>query len=445
MIKKQLAEVLLDEMNFILYVADIDTYELKYLNSYIKKFLGYKEDDDSYIGKKCYEVLGNFDKPCKNCKNLIICEQGYCDWEYFDANIDEYFNVKDKIINLDGKKYHFSISVKNSDEVYRRNELEYQLYSEKILLNCVRTLESNLDVSVAINKLLETVTTFYKGDRGYVFEIDYENNETNNTYEWVEEGKTAEIDNLQNVPLHLIGSWIKMFREKGKFYISDVDEDIDTDSETHKVLKEQNIKSLIAAPLIKNGLIVGFFGIDNPRENFKDFTVLSSVAYFMQNDIDKKQAYEKMEKLSYEDALTGLYNRTKYNMVIEELYLNKPKQLAVVYMDINGLKMVNDTYGHKNGDILIKNTADIIKKVFNKNGYRVGGDEFVIIETDMVKEILNEKLTLLKNLMVRNNIKVSIGSSYRDKDVNINEQMSHADIRMYNDKKLYYEQIKCNK
>lgn len=441
MIRKEMAEILLNEIDSILYVADMETYELKYINSYTKKLLHLEKSDKSYLGKKCYELLRKLDKPCENCKNSILCKQGYCDWEHFNERVQEYFSVKDKIINIEGKDYHFSLSVKNSDEVYRRNELEYQLCCEQTLLNCVRTLESDLDVQSAINRLLETVTTFYKGDRGYVFEIDYEKRETNNTYEWVEKGKTAEIDNLQNIPLYVIGSWINIFREKGRFYISDIDEDMDTSSETHRILKEQNIKSLIAAPLIKDGLIVGFFGIDNPRENYKDFMVLNSVAYFMQNDIEKRKAYETMEKLSFEDALTGLYNRTKYNIVIEDLQKNTPQKLAVIYMDINGLKLVNDTYGHKNGDLLIKNTAKNITKVFNKNGYRIGGDEFVIIETNISKEILTERIETLKKLMKDNNIKISIGASYRNERVNINEQMSQADIEMYNDKQLYYKQL----
>lgn len=87
--------------------------------------------------------------------------------------------------------------------------------------------------------------------------------------------------------------------------------------------------------------------------------------------------------LAYRDSLTGVKNKTAYNdaaqRIEEKMRLERP-EFAVAVLDINGLKHVNDTYGHDFGDMLIIDACRIICKAFKRSPvYRVGGDEFVVI------------------------------------------------------------------
>ena len=87
--------------------------------------------------------------------------------------------------------------------------------------------------------------------------------------------------------------------------------------------------------------------------------------------------------LAYRDALTGVKNKTAYqdteSRFEEEMRQGKP-EFAVVVLDINGLKKVNDTYGHDFGDMLIISACRLICKTFQHSPvYRIGGDEFVVI------------------------------------------------------------------
>ena len=255
-----------------------------------------------------------------------------------------------------------------------KKETEKQLQISTALIECVTALSSYSDIDTAMNELLGTVNRYFKGNRTYLFDINYEKQTTSNTYEYVGEGVTAEIDNLQDVPLEVIALWIEKFKQTGTFYISDIDDDVTGSDETYEILAAQNIHSLIAVPLLENGVITGFMGVDDPQENYQDLSLLSSVQFFIMDGLAKQREQKILEELSFGDTLTGLYNRNKFNQVLEGHLRNPLKQVGVAYFDLNGLKRMNDQFGHEAGDRLIKNTAHNIQQIFRKKAYRIGGD-----------------------------------------------------------------------
>lgn len=84
--------------------------------------------------------------------------------------------------------------------------------------------------------------------------------------------------------------------------------------------------------------------------------------------------------MSYTDSLTGLKNRNAYIEELEKLEKSKCC-IGIIFADINGLKNINDNFGHKKGDSLISASAEALKSVFddgNSSFYRIGCDEFVV-------------------------------------------------------------------
>ena len=141
-----------------------------------------------------------------------------------------------------------------------------------------------------INALLKSVAQYYDADRSYVFEITPDGKTVDNTYEWCREGVTAEIDNLQNVPIESVTLWINEFEKNGAFYISSLDSDVEKSSLTYEILEPQGIDSLITAPMYKNAVISGFIGVDNPRINTQDILVLKTAAGIIYGDIRRNIA-----------------------------------------------------------------------------------------------------------------------------------------------------------
>ncbi len=323
----------------------------------------------------------------------------------------------------------------------RENKTKKQLSVADTLINCITLLTEEKDINKAIDSLLKILNDYFDGDRAYLFEFDYEKQVTNNTYEYAAEGVTKEIDILQNVPLEVIDTWIKKFEETGTFYISSLDKDVDKDSDTYRILEMQQIQSLIAVPLIKDGVIIGFLGIDNPKINYDDLSLLSSASFFILDSIDRRENHTMLQRLSFEDALTTVYNRNKFNRDIEEYHKKAIDDIGVAFFDINGLKEVNDNLGHEAGDKLIKSAATGINSVFVGDTYRIGGDEFVVITCHVKKDVFEKNIEETIRKLQANGISVSFGTSWEQNSDNIQKQLTTADHLMYENKLLYYKEL----
>lgn len=124
--------------------------------------------------------------------------------------------------------------------------------------------------------------------------------------------------------------------------------------------------------------------------------------------------------------------------VLEELRGENLKQTGVAYIDLNGLKGVNDKQGHDAGDQLIHHAATVISGVFGDQVYRIGGDEFVLICPRIEKAEFDQKIADLLQDMKQSNISVSLGKVWREDLINIEEMLQEADHLMYVEKEDYH-------
>ncbi len=437
MLWEKIAEALLEDNDSVLYVTRMDNYELLYMNNQTKLELGLPLDDNTYVGQPCYKLLHGKNAPCSFCKRSIINQHDFYRWSFFNETTGKHYWVKDKVITANGVECHMEVAMQMTEQLENQRKIQRELEKERMLLQCVKTLEATVETKTAVDTLLEVVARYFSGDRAYLFEFDYEKQVTNNTYEWAAEGVEPAIDLLQEVPLSVIQTWIDAFKKVGSFYISDLDENVGRDTDAYSILEMQGIHSLISVPLEKDGEIIGFFGVDNPRQNYEDISVLSSIAFFILNALDKRAYRELLEKLSYEDGLTGLHNRHRFNRQLDNLGKHTPEQLAVVYMDLNNLKYTNDTFGHEAGDELIRTAARIIRGTFGDETYRIGGDEFVSFLTNVDDDALKTLIQQMNESMETHKANVSVGYSYRKGNVNVTQQLDEADNAMYAEKQIY--------
>ncbi|HEY5556719.1 diguanylate cyclase [Acetobacterium sp.] len=171
-----------------------------------------------------------------------------------------------------------------------------------------------------------------------------------------------------------------------------------------------------------------------PKKN--QFAVLVS-------DISERiQKDEKILYLSYHDQLTGLYNRRFYEEELKRLDTERNLPLTLVMGDVNGLKLVNDSFGHVMGDELLKKIAEIIKNSCRIDDIvaRLGGDEFIIIlpQTDTLeteKVIARMKELALKEKVGSLDISISFGYKTKtDKTEDIHNIFKAAEDSMYRNK-----------
>lgn len=311
---------------------------------------------------------------------------------------------------------------------------------EVILIESIHTLVYEKDINVALKCFLETICKYYQAERAYIFEFDQKRQIADNTFEWCVNGIETEKDRRQGISVDVLENWIKKFKDEGEFYIAALEQDVPRDRADFEILKAQGIDSLMAAPLLREDEIVGFLGVDNSTEHTGDLTLLRSVADFVIADLEKRRLIEELRHAGCIDMLTGLKNRNEYMWKFNELKERKPRSLGVTFIDINGLKQMNDTYGHEYGDAMIRKTADCVKKHASGNAYRIGGDEFIILWDNIEEEKFNEIVEKLRAEF--NEVKeysISMGNVWQDGDIDIQQQVKKADVAMYEAKQAHYQ------
>lgn len=128
--------------------------------------------------------------------------------------------------------------------------------------------------------------------------------------------------------------------------------------------------------------------------------------------------------------------------MLDKLSNQTLRSLGVIYIDINGMKKINDSNGHEYGDQVIKKVADILKLHVECEAYRVGGDEFTVLCPNMDKQdfqALTEKL--IQDFDKNKEYDVSIGHTWNEGNVSADEEILKADDLMYAEKQRYYHAI----
>lgn len=431
------SRMILDEMDHMVYLTDMDSYQLLYINEFGKQL--YKiSDEKEYMGKMCYQVLQGKDSPCSFCTNAQLREHGSHTWLNHNRKLDEYLIIKDKMIQKGRRNLRFETAYNVTSTEQQKKELETRLINEETLIRCIKTLEEHNDMETAIHKLLEIIANFYDGDCAYIFEVDTKDRIVRKTYEWRVVGKECSGDRI--IPETRDEKWLELLQGMSGVFITEDDKTYEKEMKGYEVLKFRNVSSLAAVPLTEKGKITGFIGVDHPRNNTQGLLLLKSVASFVLNDIQKRRMMKKLEQMSYIDNLTGLQNRNKFIQVLQEMEEYSVKNLGVVFLNLNGLKLANDSYGQKYGDQLICHAALALKGIFKKHVYRTGGDEYVVLCPDMSKQEFDQKIAVLRNETDHaGELNISMGAVWDPGKRGIKEQIGYAEELMYIEKQSYYK------
>ena len=166
----------------------------------------------------------------------------------------------------------------------------------------------------------------------------------------------------------------------------------------------------------------------------------------------RKKAENYLEYLGKHDVLTKLYNRTFYTEEINRLERSMQRPISCIFIDLNGLKEVNDLYGHDAGDELLRRMGNVLNQLIQNTQYtasRIGGDEFVVLLPNADEPSLKNCLDSLHELMYIDNqynstipISLSLGHASSTLGERIEDTLKRADAAMYLQKKAYYMRLK---
>jgi diguanylate cyclase (GGDEF)-like protein len=213
---------------------------------------------------------------------------------------------------------------------------------------------------------------------------------------------------------------------------------------------ELPIRNVLTAPVLIEGGAAGFITMLNPREEYisRDLQLVMYLADIYSLALGRKETEQQLRYLATHDDLTNLPNRVYFNNTITQALaqVGTDVHLAVLLLDLNDFKQVNDTHGHKSGDQVLQQAAQRLRNSLRKSDTiaRWGGDEFVIVvESDPAyrgPEVVVEKIlgAFTDPIDLDHNqipMTVSIGVSLYPQDGrDVESLIRHADEAMYHAK-----------
>lgn len=269
-----------------------------------------------------------------------------------------------------------------------------------------------------------------------------------------------------NLPQELVNQRLAAGDVKVAYYAASVRDvivfpDVLTDERLNiRFWRKFNVRALVVAPLMVRGKVIGAFSFYCIKTKvvcsaeYADFArkLASSISLALENAHlfdERKQIEEEMRRMAQHDALTGLPNRRLFAEILAIEFAQARRhrsKLAVLFLDLDRFKEVNDTLGHEAGDRLLKKVADRFRRTIREADTvaRIGGDEFNMILADIsraedVSDIALKIVASLREPIVLDghelHVTTSVGISiYPDDSEEIETLLRYADIAMYHAK-----------
>ena len=296
-------ESIMEALDEIVYVSDPVTYELYYLNPAGQRLTGVHD----YKGRKCYKVLQGRDDPCSFCTNDCLSREKFHIWEWNNQELKRHFILKDKLIPWHDKLARLEVAVDITEREIVSKAVREKLDFAENALSCAKVLVEEPDMEQATRRMLASIGEFYQSDRAYLFEPEPGGEERwSNTYEWCREGVSSEQATLQKVVPGRMRRWMDLLEQNASVIIADVEQLRETDPEEWQVLRRQGIRRLIAVPICKEGQLLGFLGVDNPRHCTSDDRLIRMLCLFVASRVKRNETEERLGELlnlHYRDVL----------------------------------------------------------------------------------------------------------------------------------------------
>lgn len=296
------------------------------------------------------------------------------------------------------------------NNIYRKRlqenfyQIEFQKLISEISSEFVSVDKKSIDKK--IEHMLERTGSFFSADRTYVFLLNWQMDTISKIYDWYLPGLGSKTKStgVKDIPLERLSWLLDKLRAEKLVSIEDTREISDELTLIKNLTIEQNIKSLVLIPIEVDNKLIGFIGLDSVLYYRKwsgyHIELLKILANLLADALLTIKSEEEIEQMAYFDYLTGAPNRILFTDRLKQaihLAERNASLVAVVFIDIDSFKTINDTIGHSGGDAIIKVVAECLQQNIRKSDTlaRYGGDEFLIMinnikhSTDIPKIVEN--------------------------------------------------------
>lgn len=425
-----------DHTDRLIYIADPETYDLLYVNSRLLRYC-HLPADYQYAGQKCHQLFNGTASPCPSCPKDNLRRDRFHFRTYHSPRTSKDYQIWSTLISWNNRSCIFAdaIDVEHMMTVRAASTLSEQA---DISVNDITSIAiQEEDPNIGILRMMEKLGRALDATHIILMEEDADGFHLSCTYEWHAENVSPLRDRLQRAPLFEVQPFYDAFRRDSVLLVGNAD----AYHERHPELRtfhECELERYAVGQLSISHRSLGYIAILNPaKERFASIskplhTILRVSSIMMRN----RDNIRKLHELSTVDQLTGVGNRRALTDFVDKC-LRPGTMYAVIFVDVNGLKKMNDTFGHARGDLLIQTIAYVLSNVAGKNHvFRLGGDEFLVL---MPCSNDAEAITIIDHIeqsMETHRCSAAIGyvlclAPFHDLDGLIHQ----ADEKMYSDKK----------
>ena len=308
--------------------------------------------------------------------------------------------------------------------------------SNNFILDCAKALSAN-DFKKGVKYVLKELGKVLNADRVAVIEDN--NGELGEIHFWADKVNGTGLPSKSIFDQYdFFTMWQKQMGPENVYICDDAAIVNSQNSDVYKAVLHGTISRYIVTALKDKDELIGFMLIENYDLdldiNLRE--VVESISIFITEELRNYTMNQELAYRNAHDELTDLGSRHAYQAVLDML-VGMDVSVGVCFIDINGLKQINDKYGHEEGDEAIKETAATVSSVFKKKYcYRVGGDEFVVVIPQITQSHFEEEVEKLRKKSKK--VAVAIGAVWSDNAKDVSEMINQADKLMYADKVAYF-------
>lgn len=425
-----------DHTNRLIYIADPETYDLLYANP-AQLLHSQQPPDCQYAGQKCYRLIAGLSAPCNTCPKDKLRRDRFHFRQFHSMRTSKDYLIWNTLISWENRSCIFSdgLDVEHMLAIYANGRLTTR---DDISINDITSLAiQEEDPNVGILRMMEKLGRTLKATHIVLMEEESDGFHLSCTYEWHTDDATPLRERLQHITILENKAFYSAFHNSPILLVDNATAYQKRHPKIQAIHQTEWQRYAIGQLTIEHRSL-GYIAIINPaKDHFTAITkplhtILRVTSIMMRN----RDNIKKLHTISTIDQLTGVGNRRALTDFVANR-LHPGSMYAIFFIDVNGLKKMNDTFGHARGDLLIQTIAYVLADIAPKDHvFRLGGDEFLALMPCRSDEEAIIIIDRIEQSMHIHHCSAAIGyvlclAPFSNLDAIIHE----ADEKMYRDKK----------
>ncbi len=411
------------------FIAEKETMKIRYYNEKFRDLFHLQRDS---VGENFLDVI--------TYRNITL-ETPFPSWEevdFFESKaVHEPLNQQFHLVatvTLDGGSIFGEIQ--NLEESEDGNQK-----FEEAMNQCVSIFQ--LPKEEIIPAFVKLLCDYYQCHSAYINRVDEKKQELLCEFQWCSDPDfQASINAIVTKNTPLLFQWMNT---RGDSQVLEIDiQHEQLDALSQEVLTLLSLDNVTACHIENDqGEVVAVVGLNNRQRGFMDYRLLKTVATFVGQGVNQAEMVKTLQEMESIESLTGFFNRSCYSQIMSELEAYPPNSLGIIFVNINGLKEVNETAGYHQGDLFIQSAAEKVKQHLPCQFFRVSGDEFVGVAPNISQqELENMGTSLQRYIREEHDYHFAVGYTYGSRGFTLSRLLQEAETMMFINKQDYYSSSK---